>query len=43
MGSRLTLVKPKGFADVGYKRKGSQGFLSLHLFKESKTNCINII
>lgn len=38
MGSRSTLVEPKGFADdlnVGYKIK-SQGFPSLNLFSGSK-------
>jgi len=39
MGSRSTLVEPKGFADdldVGYKIKRSQGFPSLNLFSGSK-------
>lgn len=45
MGSRLTLVDPKRFADgldLGYKKKRSQGFLSLNLLKGSRTNDINI-
>lgn len=45
MDSRFPLVKPKRCAeglDVGCKRKRSQRFPSLNLFKESKTNEINI-